>query len=147
MKQRAIEYFKTNKWWIFVFLLFIVADTALTMYILSHCYGMEANPFAGDKVFDWSFHFWRIDTVLIAIPLISIMKWGFAQNWLLQGITVGYGWTVLNGITMALFQVDIGIFQFLPLWAYYFGVLFQFAVGIVLLWVYRRLFGGIRNNG
>jgi len=138
MKERIIEYFKTNKWWIFVFLLFMIADTGLTMYIMSHYYGMEANLFAGDKIFDWSFHFWRIDTVLIIIPLISIMKSKFIRNWLLQGITVGYGWAVLNGVSVALFQFDIGIFQFLPLWAYYFGVLFQFGVGMFLLWVYRN---------
>lgn len=143
MKERIAEYFKTNKWWILVFLLFVIADTLLTMYILSHYYGGEANPFVGDKLFDWSFHWWRIDTVILIIPLISLlpMSWKFARNWLLQGIIVGYAWTVVNGLSIALFQVDIGIYQFIPQRTYFFGVLFQFAVGILILWIYRRIRG------
>jgi hypothetical protein len=143
MRERITSYFKTNVWWILVFLLFVIADTLLTMYILVNYFGGEANPFAGSKMFDWSFHFWRIDTVLIMIPLISLMplSFKFVRNWLLQGVTIGYAWSVVNGLTIAMWQVDIGVYQFIPQWAYFFGVLFQFAVGVLILWIIRRLRG------
>jgi hypothetical protein len=141
MRERIALYFKSNVWWIVTFLLFVIADTLLTMYVVSHYYGTEINPFVGNKLFDWSFHWWRIDTVMLIIPLISLLplSWKFARNWLLQGITIGYAWTVLNGMCVALWQVDIGIYQFIPQWAYFFGVLFQFTIGVLILRIVRMI--------
>lgn len=141
MKERIVEYFKTNKWWILVFLIMVIADSLLTLFIVANKYGVEANPFVGDKVFDWSFHFWRIDAVLLMIPLISMLKWSFARNYLLQGVTVAYGYTVLNALCILLFDVDISIYQFIPQWLYFPGVLFQFSMGMIVLWIYRRIRG------
>lgn len=143
MRERVIGYFKDNKWWILTFLLFVIADTGLTMVLLMYYFGIEANPFAGSKMFDWSFHFWRIDTVIILIPLLSLtpLSWKFTRNWLLQGITVGYGWTVLNGLSIWLLGADIGLYQFITKEWYFLGVMFQFAVGMGILWVYRRIRG------
>jgi hypothetical protein len=146
MRERVIGYFKDNAWWIFTFLFMVIADTALTLFILANHYGIEANPLIGDKLFDWSFHFWRIDIVLLLIPLIALMplSFKFVRNWLLQGITVGYGWSVVNGLTIALFKVDIGIYQYIPQPLYFVGIVLQFTVGFVILWLYRRLGRGNR---
>ena len=139
MRERIVSYFKTNKWWILTFLIFVLADSGLTLYILINTLGVEANPFIGGNMFDWSWHFFRIDIVFFIIPVLSMLKWPFARNWLLQGCTVGYAWTIANEISIILFKTDINIYQFLPSWAYLFGVLFQFFMGIVILWVYRNI--------
>ena len=141
MKERIVEYFKTNKWWILAFLIMVVADSLLTLFIISSKLGVEANPFVGDKLFDWTFHFWRIDAVIIMIPLISILRWPFSRNYLLQGVTVAYGYTVLNALCSLLFKTDISFYQYIPQWAYFFGVLFQFGMGMIALWIYRTVRG------
>jgi hypothetical protein len=140
MKERITEYFKTNKWWILTFLVFMILDSLWTILLLNKA-GFDANPFSGSKQFDWSWHWWRIDMVLVLIPILSITKWNFTRNWLLQGITVGYGWSAINGLSDLLLGVDIGIYQFLPQWLYFFGVLFQFGMGMVVLWIYRTVRG------
>lgn len=143
MKERFDGYFKKNWKWIVSFLVLVILDSILTIWILHNELGYEANPFVGDKVFDWSFHWFRIDVVIIMIPIIAMMplSFTFVRNWLLQGITVGYSWSVINALTILLFKFDIGIYQFIPGWAYFLGIAFQFAVGFLVLWVFRRLRG------
>jgi hypothetical protein len=116
----------------------VIVDTALTMALLGSK-GIDINPLVGTKEFDWAPHFWRIDVVLLFIPFIAMTKWKFTREWLLQGITVGYGWSVLNALCILLIGVDISIYQFLPVWAYVFGIIFQFSVGLGILWVFRRI--------
>ena len=140
MRDRFIEYFRQNYKWIFTFLVFMILDSLWTILLLNKA-GIDTNPFSGTKEFDWSLHFWRIDTAIVLIPLIALTNWGFARKWIIQGITVGYGWSVVNGLSDLLFGVDIGIYQFIPQWMYFFGVLFQFAVGLIILWVYRNIRG------
>lgn len=141
MKERFLKYIRENFWWIFAFLMIVISDTLLTMFILHNQLGYEANPFIGDKMFDWTLHWFRIDMVMVIIPFIALMplSFTFVRNWLLQGVTVGYSWSVINEVSILSFQTDIGIYQFLPGWAYFFGIAFQFAVGFLILWVVRKL--------
>jgi len=140
MKERCLSYFWHNKWWILSFAVLMVLDSLFTILLLSK-FGLDANPFSGSKQFDWSWHWGRIDSVLFLVPILSITKWKFTSNWLFQGIVVGYGWSVVNSLSELLFGVDIGIYQFLPGWAYLLGVLIQFFMGLIILWVYRNLRG------
>lgn len=143
MKQRFVDYFKQNKWWIFSFLVIMLLDSVLTLTILIGQFGQEANPLIGGHMFDWTFHFLRIDSVLLIIPFVALtpIDWKFTRNWLIQGVTVGYAWSVVNEICILLFKCDINIYQFLPGWAYFFGVAFQFGMGMLILWVYRKVRG------
>jgi len=142
MKERFIKYFKENWKWVIAFAVIMILDTILTLWIIHNELGYEANPFIGDKVFDWTFHWFRIDMVFIIILLVALMplSFKFVRNWLIQGITVGYSWSVINALFILLWKIDIGIYQFIPGWAYFFGILFQFGIGLLVLWMFRKIF-------
>ena len=141
MKARIVEYFRTNKWWILSFLLLVLTDAVLTCFVLINKYGMEANPFVQGQVqsFDWNFHIFRIEVVLLIIPLIAMTPWAFTRNWLLQSVVVAYVWTVLNSVVMLLSagNVNISVYQLLPSYLYLLGFAVQFLVGLVFLYCAR----------
>ena len=141
MKARIAEYFRTNKWWVLSFLLLVLANAILTCILLINQYGEEANPFIKSQVqsFDWSFHLFRIEVVLLIIPLIAMTPWSFTREWLLQSVTVAYIWTVLNSIVMPLSAgtINISIYQILPPYFYLIGFFIQFLVGVVFLYFAR----------
>lgn len=143
MKARIVEYFRTNKWWILIFLLLVVADGVLTILLLTNQYGIEANPFvpAQGISIDWTFHMFRIDVVLLLIPLIAMTPWLFTRNWLLQSFIIAYAWTILNNAIMLASKgaVAISVYNFMPN-LYLVGFLLQFLVGVLILWAARRLF-------